>query len=459
MAYHGLGSDGMPQICNLKNHSKTFKNKSNYTGVLLTSTKKLGEMINDEPFYQKYVDDKLDTDFIDKLLEIKFPSINQFEKITFISDFLFGTLIFPLLMNPSSNCLFFSAKQDKTNLINLTKILKKFLKGNFFNSSNGSESCFTPLNSYFIDLMPCLITFYDALRSVKLPDFIERILKKKRERVPLTDEDIEYDYLKENPEADFEFQSMCISWKDVWAFYDTIKQKESQLIKNQNTMFYKTYNKISYHEKTLKKKIADNEDQNKKSFIFLSQSRYVDSLKSKLFPKKETHSFESGDDNLKASEQEKYVLNRVKYSIGIIISHLNPLTRANFFVDNGSESTENFVKGMNKMIEFEGFAEILKDQTIPLSWFGLYLQSNIENIPFTHKRQNYSYLYQELLDESLQKLKENSDEKVIYHMFKKIKVAENFTKSMESSLAYMKRIKLNFDLVQFIRNGKIRRNI
>ena len=110
---------------------------------------------------------------------------------------------------------------------------------------------------------------------------------------------------------------------------------------------------------------------------------------------------------------------------------------------------------LNKMIEFEGFSEILKDQTIPLDWFGLYLQSNIENIPYNHKRQNFSYLYQELLDESLQKLKENSDEKVIYHMVKKIKVAENFTKGLENSYYKMKRIKLDFDLYPIIKNMQV----
>ena len=58
-----------------------------------------------------------------------------------------------------------------------------------------------------------------------------------------------------------------------------------------------------------------------------------------------------------------------------------------------NQTVHNFVKGLNKMIELEGFSEILKDQTIPLSWFGLYLESNIEGIPYAHKRNNYSILY------------------------------------------------------------------
>ena len=48
-----------------------------------------------------------------------------------------------------------------------------------------------------------------------------------------------------------------------------------------------------------------------------------------------------------------------------------------------NESTENFVIGLNKMISMEGFSEMLKEKKLPLEWFGLYLQSNIENIPFS----------------------------------------------------------------------------
>ncbi|MCQ2816349.1 MAG: hypothetical protein MJ252_03695 [archaeon] len=391
---------------------------------------------------------------IDKLLSIKFPKISTIEKNAFLSEFLFGTLILPLLLNPGTNGIFYSFRNDKSNVNELTKILKKFFKGYFFNASLPNESYLTSFNSYFMELMPCLLTLLESLRRIELPPFIEKLLTKKKQRISLKEEDIEYDYLKENPKEDFEFQSVCISWKDIWFFYDTIKQKENQLIKNQNTMFYKTYNKISYHENTFLKKIADNKEQKKKSYIILSQSRYIDTLKLKLFPKKETHSFESGDESMKAYEAEKYVLNRVKYSISIIISHLNPLSRANFFVEDNTESTESFVKGLNKMIELEGFAEILKDQTIPLSWFGIYLESNIENIPYTHKRGNYSYLYQELLDESENRLKKDKDQEVIYHMFKKINVAENFTNILDSSLKLMKRIKINFDIIRIIHTAK-----
>ena len=89
---------------------------------------------------------------------------------------------------------------------------------------------------------------------------------------------------------------------------------------------------------------------------------------------------------------------RVKYCINTIIKHLNALSRINFFVDE-KESTENFVKGLNKMISLEGFSEMLKEKALPLEWFDLYLQSNIENIPSEYIYNNYSKLYSVFIDE------------------------------------------------------------
>ena len=71
-----------------------------------------------------------------------------------------------------------------------------------------------------------------------------------------------------------------------------------------------------------------------------------------------------------------------------------------------------------KMISMEGFSEMLKEKTLPLEWFGLYLQSNIENIPSNYRRNNYSLLYNELIEESfqnLEKIKNDDSLNIIYN--------------------------------------------
>ena len=98
------------------------------------------------------------------------------------------------------------------------------------------------------------------------------------------------------------------------------------------------------------------------------------------------------------------------------MKHLNILSRSNF-LNNETESTEDFIKDLNKMIKMEGFSEMLKEKTLPLEWFGLYLQSNIENIPLNYKRNNYLQLYNELIQESnenLEKIKNDDSLNIIY---------------------------------------------
>ena len=140
---------------------------------------------------------------------------------------------------------------------------------------------------------------------------------------------------------------------------------------------------------------------------------------------------------------------RVKYCINIIIKHLNALSRTNFFVDE-KESTENFVKGLNKMISLEGFSEMLKEKALPLEWFDLYLQSNIENIPSEYRSNNYSKLYSELIDESTENLEKIQNDKSLNMIYSKI---INSEKMIDISKNNLKRIKSNekkFEILDFI---------
>ena len=155
--------------------------------------------------------------------------------------------------------------------------------------------------------------------------------------------------------------------------------------------------KISEIENELKQKEEDLIERERN--IIIKEEK----LNEKINEKKDKKiSFQSKQD-LSAANNETFILSRVKYCINTIIKHLNPLSKTNFFVDE-KESTENFVKGLNKMISLEGFSEMLKEKTLPIEWFGLYLQSNIENIPSEYKSHNYAQLYNELIVESEKKL-------------------------------------------------------
>ena len=391
---------------------------------------------------------------IDKLITIKFPSISEVEKNAFIGEFFFGNLIFPILNNPSYNGIVVKQSDmneyKKSKFVIITKIMKKLLRGSFFNASNESETMYTIFNTYFIEIMPCVFDLFSNLKNVKLPPFIEKLIQDKANGVDPATRNIEYNFLKENPEEQIEHQSMCFTWTEFLIFYESIKENENILAPDKSSIFYKTYKKMFFHEDTLHKKIEDNEENNVKSYIFLSKTNFSEKLAETISAKKsQKFSFQSGRNDLKENENEIFILARVKYSINTIIKHLNILTRANFFVDE-SESTKNFVKGLNKMIELEGFSEMLKEKTIPLAWFGLYLQSNIENIPQSRQRANFSLLYQELVDDSYKNLEEIQKDESLNLIYTQLKISEKLIEIEKNTMKKLKKTRTKFRILNFI---------
>ena len=134
------------------------------------------------------------------------------------------------------------------------------------------------------------------------------------------------------------------------------------------------------------------------------------------------------------------------------MKHLNILSKSNFY-SNETDSTKDFVKDLNKMIHMEGFSEILKEKKLPLEWYGLYLQSNIENIPQNYKENNYALLYNELIEESKKNLLKIQNDDSLNILYSKI---INSEKMIDIGLNNLKRTvnnKIKYDAIEFIKNS------
>jgi hypothetical protein len=409
-----------------------------------------------------------------KLIKIKFPKITTIQIIPFLSEFIFTNLIIYILVNPKFNgIMMFDFSKDKmlhnernNKIIAMNKVLKKLFRGQLYENS-GNEYSFTLFNSYFIEIMPYVIDFFKNLTSVKLPDNIEQLLEEKqklnnsqiknetnKESTPNIEQSQskvskEFNFLKIHPEERIEHQALCINYKDLLLIYNIIKNNESETVGDPNGIIYKTYKKLSFHEESIKKKMDKEENEGKKTFICLAKLVMDDKLKEKINEKKDKKFSFQESESVTDSNKEIFILKRVKYSINTIIKHLNILKRTNFYVDE-NESTENFVIGLNKMIDMEGFSEMLKEKKLPLEWFGLYLQSNIENIPANYRKDNYSLLYNELIQESmenLEKIKNDDSLNIIYNKIinseKKIDISSNGLKRITNN-------KTKFEIFFFI---------
>ena len=388
---------------------------------------------------------------ISKLFSSKFPNISNGLKVKIISEFLFNNLIIPILENPQFNgTLMFDFSKDKNRNLKIKttiKIMQKLLNGELYNSTENDDYLFTIFNPYFIEIMPYIFDFFREVSNSKLPVNIENLLEKK-------DRDIEFNFLKIHPEERLEHQSLCLTFKDILIIYNIIKSKETEILGDKTGLIYKTYKKITYHEENLQKKVENDEKNSQKSFIFFSKLVLDEELKKKMNSKKEEKLSFQADDTLDDKDNANFILKRVKYSINTIIKHLNVLSKSNFLT-NQNESTEDFIKGLNKMIKLEGFSEMLKENKLPLEWFGLYLQSNIENIPQNYKDNNYSLLYNELIEESKQNLLTIQNDDSLNTIYSKI---INSEKMIDIGLNNLKRIVNNekkFEIFNFIKNCNV----
>ena len=398
---------------------------------------------------------------ISKLFSAKFQnaSVSNSLKVKIVSEFLFNNLIVPILDNPQFNgTLMFDLTKEKDRNLKIKttiKILQKLLNGELYNSTINDEYLYTIFNPYFIEIMPFIFEFFREVSNSKLPVNIEKLLEiKKSPNNRENERDIQFNYLKIHYEERLEHQSMCLTFKDFLIIYNIIKSNEEAILGDKSGLVYKTYKKITYHEDNLKSKVENDKKNFKKTFIYLSKLNFDEELSKKMNSKKEQKISFQMDDTLASTDNAQFTLTRVKYSINTIIKNLNVLSRTNFLA-NQTDSTEDFIKGLNKMIQLEGFSEMLKEKKVPLEWFGLYLQSNIENIPPNYRENNYALLYNELIEESKQNLLNIQNDDSLNTIYSKI---INSEKMIDIGLNNLKRIINNekkFEIIDFILNSNV----
>ena len=388
---------------------------------------------------------------IDRLLVIKFPNITKIQKNAFLGEFFFKTLLYPLLYNPNFNGIIMKISQNKNNktfkLITLSKILLNLYRGKLFNSNLSNESIYTVFNCYICQIMPIIFYFFDNLSNTHLPEVITDFLAKKK--LNLIEKNINYDFFKYHPNEGIEHQSICMTWNEYLIFYKILQEHGIEILGDKNSLFYKTFKKLTFHDNTFKKKISNDENKNQKTFIYITHINYTNQMKEKLLNKKDKKFSFVGDDS---ENNEKFQLTRVKYSINTIIKNLNELMKATFQYNKN----ENFVKGLNNLIYSEGFSDVLKEKTIPLQWFGLYLESNIDNIPKEYQKNNFSPLYELLINECQKTLYEIQKDNTLNIIFSKVVNTSKTIDIINYNLIRLKNNEKKFEILNFVRTVKIK---
>ena len=372
---------------------------------------------------------------IDKLITKKFPKISLIEKNKFIGNFFFRILLYTILKEPNFNGIIQNiGSKDEIEIAII--VINKLYKGIFFNSSKKNEQYYTIFNHYFLEIESFICKIFENLIKVELPNSIEKLIEKIDF---INNTTITYDYIEFRPEERVDYQSICFTWDILILIYSIIKENEKEFGIEDNNIFHKSFNKLIFQEKIMNKKLDADIKHKKKTFICITEPIFDKNLSEIMKMKKiKKFSFQT-DESLTQLNNEKFTLERIKYCINILVKNLNTLTRENYFIEKGKKD-EDFALTLNKMLELEGFSDMLKEQTIPLRWFGLYLQSNISNIPIEYKRQNYILLLNELIDSS----KKNITNHILEDSLNFLYIKYNFSQKIISfSEKYLDKIKIN----------------
>ena len=144
---------------------------------------------------------------ISLLIRNKFKNITKAEENAFISKFLIGTLLIPIISLPNFKALindYVISGNTKKNIKEINYILKKFFSWKLF-LNNEEEGYYTPFNWFFMDNIDNLYNFYEKAININLPNFIEQYIN---DELP---EDYSYDFFNENKEEILANISICFT--------------------------------------------------------------------------------------------------------------------------------------------------------------------------------------------------------------------------------------------------------
>ena len=144
---------------------KNYKKLTDFIDEVLI---KLKENINSMPYTIKAIFVIIDILFNKKYSKKK-PKDITFQHFMTLSNYLLGSIILPLILNPDFNGIITTcviSKITNDNLEVITKILNKLLSGQLF--SNKTEFEYTIFNKYIINTLPKM---FDIIKSLNVKKF------------------------------------------------------------------------------------------------------------------------------------------------------------------------------------------------------------------------------------------------------------------------------------------------
>ena len=403
---------------------------------------------------------------ISSLIKKKFPNITKTQENSFISKFIIGKLLIPIMSSPSINSLindFVISENSLKNIKVFTFVLQRLFSGKLF-LDNPDEGDYTPFNRFFVSNIDKIYNFYEKIKIVDLPDFLEKYVDGK------LDGDFSYDYFKENEGQLCANISICFNLNNLITLLEGI-DKDKNLFDTNNPIINKLEKsfirlKEEYIEKEKnKEKENNNEKNNKKSkkenlkkkdtntntldknsqYFIYNEYVYEDKYKhlftiNNKFPNFYIDLKKLKNQNL--DEKEKNVI-KVKNYLCSSIGNYRLLNKSDF----STESINDTIKMLNEIKNYMSLPNfILNNNNIPSIWYINSIIDHLNKLPEDYKKNDYKQLFVEL--------KCNLNESINNLDFEKLILFKNKVKFLDKMKNYYENVKQLIDDILMNENIK-----
>ena len=420
---------------------------------------------------------------ISLLMQKKFPSLPTFLRNSFIGKFIFDKCIFPVLSLENKNVMdsrIFS-QNTKRCLNVIISVLSNANRCSLYPTTTDTEK--TVFNYYLFEIIPLINKFYEKVIDIELPKTLEELIAKvklkieqnidnkifhfrrkniKRRIDPTkkeieikkepekSEEEIEYNYFKNNDDEIMHLESICFSAQDI-LFILSLIQKKPKLFEGlpDYKFFSKTIERIKAEDERLQNIVRKN-GINKQFFIVFQEEKNL----------KLENLIRNNSSNVSTfssiNQDSDIICKRIKFCIKTILKDLNLLNNKDYSYLNRAISTNKFFGAIKKTLNNITYSSGETDK-IPLKWYGQYLYNNKKGLSKIYQDDDYEKLYIELLEEEENILKELKlfSSTIITRDGMNLRCAENLLDKVKYDLGDIEEAKKFVKIEKFIDTEKI----
>ena len=399
------------------------------------------------------------------LLKKKFKNIKETEINAFMAKFFFDKLFAPIFENPGlgasiDNIIISGTTKHNASIINI--VIKKLASGRLFKNDIDQESDYTPLNWYFLDKISEVYKFFDNITKVKLPLFIEKLIKNELPK------NFELDYFIENPDEVICHRSICYTLDDLMALLNCMSKCKEKLFVDEDDSdknmrgLRLTFEKLVSESctKSLKKLEAKKEKEilkipdpknKKKEFkevegreilkYFLITDIMTNESFTHLFEMKQEKANFSIKEYKKTDTDEEIMKNniiKVKNFFCNLLYNYRTLVKTDF----NEGTTKDTTTILNELKKFIKSSDFVIDGSIPSEWYVTSLLEYLNKIPKELTKNDCKELYNQIEKDINNSIKE-LDFEVLSVCLGKVKFAKRVKFNYDRTSKFILNIDLN----------------